>query len=68
MYHKKRKHRVSECKTNITGTCWFGEEKCWFAHYEIKENDENGKNDRNENDRNENDKTENDEENIKTMK
>ena len=43
MFHKKQKHRVSECKTNITGTCWFGEEKCWFAHYKIKENDENGK-------------------------
>ena len=43
MYHKKQKHRVSECKTNITGSCWFGEEKCWFAHYKIKENDENGK-------------------------
>ena len=42
MYHNKENHKnnISECKQSRSGTCWFGDEKCWFNHTSNDENSE----------------------------
>ena len=41
MYHNKRKHtkQVPLCNKNINGTCWFGNNNCWFIHEEVNESE-----------------------------
>ena len=42
MYHNKENHKnnISECKQSRSGTCWFGDKKCWFNHNSNDENSE----------------------------
>ena len=41
MYHNKRKHtkQVQLCNKNTNGTCWFGNNNCWFIHEEVNESE-----------------------------
>ena len=45
MYHKrKHKNQVPLCKKNMNGTCWFGNNNCWFIHEEVNKSEQMRKN------------------------
>lgn len=47
MHHNKKKHKnkVPLCKKSIHGTCWFGNDNCWFIHQEVDDGEKITKDD-----------------------